>query len=61
MLPYFAGLWLITWAGPLHGRGMLNNAQGAIVIALFSLAILALARFCAMPDPTVAKARYNHG
>jgi amino acid transporter len=60
MLPHFGGLWLITWLGPLHGRGLLNNLQGSAVIALFSLGILALARLCAMPDPTMAKARFGH-
>ena len=60
MAPYFSGLWLITWLGPLHGRGVLNNADGAAVIAVFSLAILALARLCALPDPSVAKARFGH-
>lgn len=60
MLPHFGGLWLITWAGPLHGFGLLNNADGAAIIALFSLAILALARRCALPDPEAAKARFGH-
>lgn len=61
MPPYFAGLWLITWLGPLHGLGVLNNAQGAAAIAAFSLAILILARSCALPDPESAKARFGHG
>lgn len=60
MLPYFFGLWFITWLGPLHGLGVLDSKSGAVVIALFSLAILALARFCALPDPTSAKARFGH-
>jgi amino acid transporter len=60
MLPHFGGLWLITWAGPLHGLGLLNNRDGAAVIALFSIAILAMARLCALPDPAMAKARFGH-
>lgn len=60
MAPHFGGLWLITWLGPLHGRGLLNNTDGAAVITVFSLAILALARLCAMPNPEVAKARFGH-
>jgi amino acid transporter len=60
MFPYFGGLWLITWAGPLHGLNLLNNADGATVIAVFSLAILALARVYALPDPAMAKARFGH-
>jgi amino acid transporter len=59
MLPHFAGLWLITWLGPLHGLGLLNNASGAAVIAIFSLAILAFAKRCALPDPVAAKARFG--
>ncbi|MDD2704386.1 MAG: APC family permease [Acidocella sp.] len=60
MLPYFAGLWLITWLGPLHGKHVLGNASGAVAVALLSLGILALARACAMPDPAMAKTRYGH-
>jgi len=57
--PYFAGLWLITWAGPLHGQHWFNNANGAAIIAVFSLIILALAKKCALPDPAEAKARFH--
>jgi amino acid transporter len=60
MVPHFAGLWLITWLGPLHGRHVLGNASGACVIVLLSLGILALARTCALPDPVAAKARFGH-
>lgn len=59
MPPYFGGLWLITCAGPLHGLGLLGSASGAAVIALFSLAILALARRCALADPAAARARFG--
>ncbi len=59
MFPYFTGLWLITLAGPLHGLDLLNNASGALAIALFSLAILAIARSCALPNPVAAKARFG--
>lgn len=58
--PYFAGLWFITWAGPLHGAHLLDNTSGAAIIAVFSLFILALARLCALPDPQEAKARFHH-
>ncbi len=60
MFPHFFGLWLITYLGPLHGRGVLGQGSGAAAIALLSLAILALARRCALPDPQAAKARYHH-
>jgi len=46
--PYFAGLWLITY---LHA--------GIIAITLFSLAILQLARVCALRDPAQAKERLS--
>ena len=59
MPAYFGGLWLITLAGPLHGLGLLGNLSGAIAIALFSIAILAIARSCALPDPVTAKARFG--
>jgi len=51
LAPYFAGLWLITWLGPLHGRAVLTNTSGAAVMAVFSVAILFLARECALRDP----------
>jgi amino acid transporter len=54
--PYFGGLWLITYLGPIHGTGTLTNTSGAAVLVLFSLAILYLARACALPDPVLAKA-----
>ncbi|MBB5372098.1 APC family permease [Acidocella aromatica] len=60
MFPYFFGLWLITYLGPLHGRGLLGQGSGAAAIAVLSLAILALARRCALPDPQAAKARYHN-
>jgi amino acid transporter len=56
LAPYFAGLWLITYLGPLHGRNILTNTTGAAAIALFSLVVIYLARTCAMPDPQEAKA-----
>jgi amino acid transporter len=56
--PYFGGLWLITFLGPLQGTGLLDNASGAAVLAVFSVGILYLARACALPDPARAKARF---
>jgi len=60
MAPYFSGLWLITWLGPLHGRQVLGNTSGACAVALLSLGIMALARLCALADPQEAKARLGH-
>ena len=53
--PYFGGIWLITYLGPQHGTGLLTNTTGAVAIVLFSLAILYLARSCALADPVEAK------
>ena len=47
LAPYFFGLWLITYLGPLKGLGVLDDTTGAAVLAVFSLVILALARSCA--------------
>ncbi len=54
-LPYFGGLWLITYLGPQHGTGTLSDTTGALALVLFSLAILYLARSCALADPAEAK------
>ncbi|MGO9818652.1 MAG: APC family permease, partial [Acidocella sp.] len=60
LFPYFFGLWLITYLGPLHGLGWLGQGSGAAAIAVFRLLILTLARRCALTDPQAAKARYHH-
>ena len=59
LAPYFFGLWLITFLGPLHGTHLLGPVSGPVVIALFSLLILRLASACALADPTEAKARFR--
>jgi amino acid transporter len=51
LAPYFFGLWLITYLGPLHGKAVLGNASGAGVVAVFSVVILLLARECALVQP----------
>jgi amino acid transporter len=61
LAPYFGGLWLLTAIGPkdlTKGSGLLTDAQASFLLILFSLAIIALARFCALPDPAEAKASY---
>ncbi len=57
LAPYFFGLWLITFLGPLHGKNLLTQTTGATAIAIFSIVILLLARACALPDPVEAKHR----
>ncbi len=54
LAPYFSGLWLITYLGPLHGTGRLSSVGGSVVMGLFSLCILWLARTCAQ-EPAAAK------
>ncbi len=62
LAPYFTGLWLITLAGPAslsHGYNWLSTPVASVVLVVFSLLILALARACALPDPAEAKADYK--
>ncbi len=62
LAPYFTGLWLITLAGPkalTHGYGWLSTPTASILLVIFSLLILALARACALPEPAEAKADYQ--
>ena len=59
LAPYFSGLWLITFLGPLHGTHTLGPVSGPVVVAVFSLLILRLARSCALADPVEAKARFR--
>jgi amino acid transporter len=49
--PYFGGLWAITAFG---GTGWVPS----VLLVAFSLAIIAMARASAMPDPAEAKATY---
>ncbi len=57
--PYFGGLWLITFLGPVKGVSVLGNGDGAAVIAVFSVAVLRVARWCALGDPVEARARFR--
>ncbi len=58
LAPYFAGLWLITALGPGKGSHVLTAPVASVLLVLFSLAVIALARACALPDPADAKAAY---
>jgi hypothetical protein len=55
LLPYFGGLWLLTWLGPtmLGGNGTLSLFTDMGVIAVFSLGILWLALRTTVPDDEV--------
>jgi amino acid transporter len=55
MAPYFIGLWLIT----VLGQDILSAAAASALLIVFSLAIILLAKSCAMPDPTEAKTTYG--
>ncbi len=62
LAPYFSGLWLITYLGPpalTHGVGVFSAGVASLMLVFFSLAIIALARLCAMPDPAEAKAGFR--
>ena len=55
LLPYFGGLWLLTWLGPtlLGGNGTMSLFTDMGVIAVFSLGILWLALRTTVPDDEV--------
>ncbi len=66
LAPYFGGLWLITFLGPARlskGIGLLSAPVASVLLVGFSLAIIALAQRCALPDPAAAKQalRDHHG
>jgi hypothetical protein len=62
LAPYFAGLWLLTFLGPpnlSHGIGAISGWTASLLIVALSLCIIQLAKFCAIADPGLAKARYH--
>jgi amino acid transporter len=59
LAPYFFGLWLITFLGPLQGTHLLGPISGPVAVAVFSLLILRLASACALTDPAEARARFT--
>lgn len=54
LLPYFAGMWLISWLGPsfspMNGIGVLGFFAGMWILVAFSLVILGLALWCGQPS-----------
>jgi len=59
--PYFFGLWLITALGPVsltHGTGTLSYGAASVLMVVFSLGVIGLARRCALSDPRAAKEAY---
>lgn len=59
LLPYFFGMWLITYLGPKSltgGLGLIPFPWGMLVIAVFSLFVIYLAILSGLPDPEEAKA-----
>lgn len=64
LLPYFFGMWLITYLGPkalTGGAGLIIYPWGMVIIAVFSLIIIFLARASAMLDPEEARATLLSG
>jgi amino acid transporter len=59
IFPYFFGLWLITYLGPTKGLALYGQLTGSALIAILSLAVLWLARLCALPAPVEARERYK--
>jgi hypothetical protein len=42
-----------------HGIGAISGWMASLLIVGLSLSIIQLAKFCAIADPTLAKARYH--
>lgn len=64
LFPYFFGMWLITYVGPKSltgGLGLIVYPWGMLIIAVFSLVIIFLARASAMLDPEEARATLLSG
>ncbi len=57
LVPYFGGMWLISAIGPtdLGGYGLLSMLWASIVVAILSLAILALALKTSMSNEEVRR------
>lgn len=60
LIPYFLGMWLVSYLGPqsMGGRGLINIYEGMGAIAILSLAILVLSLKVSLPSPHIA-ASYN--
>lgn len=59
LIPYFAGMWLLVYLGPtdlVGGHNLIPYPFDHVVVAAFSIAILALAVASGMPDPEEARA-----
>jgi hypothetical protein len=52
-------VWLITYLGPTKGLALYGQLTGSALIAILSLAVLWLARLCALPAPVEARERYK--
>ena len=59
LIPYFLGMWLLTYLGPedlVGGNGTIPYPLDLLVVALFSIVILFLAVASGMPNPEEARA-----
>ncbi len=64
LAPYFLGMWLITYLGPVGltgGTGLLSQGLSAVILVLFSLAVIALALRAGIPEPEEARATILSG
>lgn len=59
LIPYFFGMWLLTYLGPadlVGGTSVIPYPLDLVVVAAFSIGILALAVASGIPDPEEARA-----
>ena len=64
LLPYFTGMWLITYLGPKNltgGLDWITYPWGMVLITGFSLLIIALATTSGLEDPEEARAALQTG
>jgi amino acid transporter len=55
LLPWFGGMWLLSWLSDVGGgSGLLGFWAGVVIVAIWSLIVMALALRCALPAPETA-------
>lgn len=50
VVPYFSGLFLLSWIGEYGGLGIVNSGIDFLALAILSLAVLAAAHHCRLSD-----------
>jgi amino acid transporter len=55
LLPWFGGMWILSWLSDVGGgSGLLGFWAGVVIVAIWSLIVMALALRCALPAPDTA-------